>query len=219
MIPVGDATRRPVHFPSVTLLVIASNLVVFLVELYAGDPFVSRWAVVPARVASGHGWLTIVSAMFMHASWLHILGNMVFFWAFAPEIEDVMGPIRFLAFYILGGAAATLTQVFVDPASTVINLGASGAIAAVMGAFLITFPRDRIRTILLIGFFIQVTLVPAILLVGLWFIMQVFSEVGSIATSQAGGVAYMAHVGGFIFGVVAARVFETRKRRYEEGLE
>jgi len=144
---------------------------------------------------------------------------MVFFWVFGPEIEDVMGPVRYLVFYLLGGLAATFGQVVIDPTSTIPNLGASGAIAAVMGAFLITYPRDRIRTVLLFGWFARVTFVPAILLVGMWFLTQVFSEVGALAEVQTGGVAYMAHIGGFLFGMVFARLFETRERRAEEGLE
>jgi membrane associated rhomboid family serine protease len=147
---------------------------------------------------------------------VHILGNMLFLWVFGPEIEDVMGPVRYLIFYLLGGLTATLAQVVVDPASTVSNLGASGAIAAVMGAFLITYPRDRIRTVLLLGWFTRLTFIPAVVLVGFWFLTHVFSEVGALVEVQAGGVAYMAHIGGFVFGAVFARFFETRQRRMEE---
>jgi membrane associated rhomboid family serine protease len=168
---------------------------------------------------AGHNWITILTAMFMHAGWAHILGNMLFFWVFGPQIEDVMGPLRFLAFYLLGGLVATAAQILIDPTSTVPNLGASGAIAGVMGAFLITYPRDRIRTILFLFIFVQVTLIPAILLVGFWFLVQLFSEVGALAQVQGGGVAYMAHIGGFAFGALTARLFESRKRRWQQGLE
>jgi membrane associated rhomboid family serine protease len=157
--------------------------------------------------------------MSMHAGWAHILGNMLFFWVFGPEIEDVMGPLRYLVFYLLSGLVATFAQVVVSPSSTVPNLGASGAIAAVMGAFLITYPRDKIRTVFLLGFYVQVTLIPAIVLVGLWFLIQLFSEVGALAQVQSGGVAYMAHIGGFVFGAVAGRLFESRERRAAQGLE
>src|SRR5262249_31415609 len=152
--------------------------------------------------------ITILTAMFMHAGWEHILGNMLFFWVFAPAIEDVMGPVRFTTFYLLGGVAATFAQIIVDPTSTVPNLGASGAIAAVMGVFLITYPRAQIKTVLLLGWFANIRLIPAVLLVGLWFLTQVFSEVGALASVQSDGVAYMAHVGGFLFGVLAGRLFE-----------
>ena len=219
MIPLGDADRRPLRFPVVTILIIGMNALVFLLELAGGDAFINRWSLVAADVVAGRNWITILTAMFMHAGWVHILGNMLFFWVFGPEIEDVMGPLRYLIFYLLGGLAATFAQVAVDPTSTIPNLGASGAIAAVMGGFMITYPRDRIRTVLLFGWFARVTVVPAIVLVGLWFLTQVFSEVGALAQTQTGGVAYMAHVGGFVFGMIFARFFETRERRMQEGLE
>ena len=130
-----------------------------------------------------------------------------------------MGPLRYLIFYLLGGLAAAAAQIAIDPASTVPNLGASGAIAAVMGAFLLTYPRDRIRTILLFGWFARVTFIPAIILVGIWFLTQLFNEVGALVSVQQGGVAYMAHVGGFVFGMITARLFESRQRRAEQGLE
>lgn len=219
MIPLGDADRRPLRLPLITALIIGANVLVFLLELAGGDAFVNRWSLVPADIVAGRNWITILTSMFMHAGWIHIIGNMLFFWVFGPEIEDVMGPVRYLVFYLLGGLAATVAQVAIDPASTVPNLGASGAIAAVMGAFLITYPRDRIRTVLLLGWFSQVAFVPAIILVGLWFLTQVFSEVGALVQTQTGGVAYMAHVGGFAFGAIAARLFESRRRRAQQGLE
>jgi len=219
MIPLGDVDRRPLRFPLITALIIGANVLVFLLELAGGDAFINRWSLVPADIMAGRNWITILTSMFMHAGLVHILGNMVFFWVFGPEIEDVMGTVRYLVFYLLGGLAATFAQVAIDPSSTVPNLGASGAIAAVMGAFLITYPRDRIRTVLLFGWFARVTFVPAIFLVGMWFLTQVFSQVGAMVEVQTGGVAYMAHIGGFLFGMVFARLFETRERRAEEGLE
>ncbi len=218
MIPLGDASRRPLRFPIVTTLIITVNVFVFLLELAGGDAFITRWSLVPADISAGRNWITILTAMFMHAGWAHILGNMLFFWVFGPEIEDVMGGLRYLAFYLLSGVAATAAQILIAPTSTVPNLGASGAIAGVMGAFLITYPRDRIRTVLFLGWFVQVTFIPAIVLVGFWFLTQLFSEVGALAQVQSGGVAYMAHVGGFIFGAVTARIFESRQRRQQEGL-
>ena len=219
MIPLGDADRRPLRFPIVSALIVGVNVVVFLLELVGGNAFFERWALVPADIVSGRNWITILTSMFMHAGWVHILGNMAFFWAYAPEIEDVMGPIRYLIFYLLGGLAATIAQVAIAPRSTVPSVGASGAIAAVMGAFLVTFPRDRIRTLLLLGWFSRITLIPAILLVGLWFLTQLLSEVGALATTQSGGVAYMAHIGGFAFGMILGRLFETRRRRAQQGLD
>jgi membrane associated rhomboid family serine protease len=207
-IPLRDITRRPAHRPVITVLIIVANALVFLLELGGGDAFVQRWSVIPADIVAGHQWITILTAMFMHGGWMHIIGNMVFFWAFGPEIEDAMGPFRYLAFYLLSGLVASVAQIVAGPTSTVPNLGASGAIAGVMGAFLITYPRDEIRTLLVIGWFVRLTVLPAALLIGLWFLIQLFSGIGSIASVQSGGVAYMAHVGGFVFGIVAARLFE-----------
>jgi membrane associated rhomboid family serine protease len=216
MIPLGDASRRPLHFPIVTTLIIVTNAFVFLLELVGGDAFINQWSLVPADIVAGRNWITVLTAMFMHAGWLHILGNMLFLWVFGPEIEDVMGAGRYLAFYLLGGLAATVAQVVVDPTSTIPNLGASGAIAAVMGAFLVTYPRDKIRTVLLLGWFVRVTFIPALILVGFWFLTQIFSEVGALADVQSGGVAYTAHIGGCIFGAVAARAFEDPRRLSEQ---
>ncbi len=212
-IPLRDISRRPVHRPVVTISIIVINVVVFLLELAGGEPFVEQWAVIPAHIVAGQHWITILTAMFMHAGWMHIIGNMVFLWAFGPEIEDAMGPLRYLAFYLLGGIVASVAQIAAMSSSTVPNLGASGAIAAVMGAFLITYPRDKIRTLLLLGWFITVTVIPASVLIGIWFLIQLFSQVGSVVAAQSGGgVAYMAHVGGFIFGAVIAKLFEDPRR-------
>ena len=145
--------------------------------------------------------------MFMHGSWLHIIGNMVFLWAFGPAVEDLMTPRRYLTFYLLGGLAATLAQVAAAPASTVPMLGASGAIAAVMGAFVVSYPRDRIRSLLVILLYVRVTYVPAVILIGVWFLIQ-FVSLGAVARQSTGGVAYAAHVGGFIFGAIAVHIFE-----------
>jgi len=219
MIPLGDVSRRPFHFPIATVLLILLNGFAFWLELTQGNVFLARWAVIPAHISAGRAWITILTAMFLHAGWLHILSNMLFFWVFGPQIEDIMGPLSFIVFYLLGGIAATIAQVYVSPYSLIPNIGASGAIAAVMGAFLINFPRDRIRTLIFLGIFINITFIPAIILVGLWFLLQVFNGFGSLASAQSGGVAYMAHVGGFIFGILFNRLFESSRRRRLQGLD
>ena len=211
LIPLSDATRRPVHMPVVTVGIILVNVLVFVLELLYGDPFVLKWSAVPADIVSGHHWVTMLTAMFMHGSWMHIIGNMVFLWAFGPEIEDAMGPWRYLVFYIVGGIIAMGAQVAASPHSTVPNLGASGAIAAVMGVFVVTYPRDRIKSILFIFVFIKIAFVPASLLIGFWFVTQLFNA-GAVANVQTGGVAYLAHVGGFIFGALLGRLFEDPRR-------
>jgi membrane associated rhomboid family serine protease len=211
MVPLGDASRRPARVPVVTAGIIVVNVVVFVLELMRGDAFVTQWAAVPAQIVSGHHWITILTAMFMHGSWSHIIGNMIFLWAFAPEIEDAMGRGRYLVFYLVGGLVAMLAQVAASPHSMVPNLGASGAIAAVMGAFIVTYPRDQIRTLLFIFVFARIRFIPAALLIGLWFISQLF-HAGAVAQVQTGGVAYLAHIGGFVFGAATARFFEDQRR-------
>ena len=207
LIPLTDASRRPTRFPVVTAGIIALNALMFVFELAGGETFVKNWSVVPADIVAGRHWITILTAMFMHGSWSHIIGNMIFLWAFGPEVEDLMGRGRYLAFYLLGGLVAALAQVAAAPDSTVPNLGASGAIAAVMGAFLVTFPQDRIRSLLVIFVFVRVAYIPAALLIGVWGLIQ-FLSLGAISQQPTGGgVAYAAHVGGFIFGSVTARLF------------
>ena len=211
VIPLSDVSRRPRHFPLVTLFIILINGVVFVQELMRGDAFVLKWVAIPANIVAGRDWITLLTAMFMHGSWSHILGNMVFLWAFGPEIEDVMNPLRYSVFYLAGGVVAMLAQIAVSPGSTVPSLGASGAIAAVMGAFLVIYPRDRIRSLLVIFIFVRVRFIPAALLIGVWFLIQLFN-VGTVANVEVGGVAYMAHIGGMVFGIVTARLFVDARR-------
>jgi membrane associated rhomboid family serine protease len=211
LIPLGDASRRPRRFPAVTVLIILVNAYVFFLELSGGDEFVYAWAAIPRQIVHGHHWVTLFTSMFMHAGWMHIIGNMVFLWSFGPEIEDAMGHFKYLFFYLAGGLVAMMAQVLGSPYSRIPSLGASGAIAAVMGAFIITYPRDRIRTLLIIVIFIQVTYIPAALLIGFWFLLQLLNF-GLVAHVQTGGVAYLAHIGGFIFGVVFARLLEDPQR-------
>ena len=212
VIPLSDASRRPYRFPVVTACIIGVNVVVFVLELIGGDSFLNAWWLVPADVVAGRHLVTILTSMFMHGGFSHIIGNMVFLWAFGPEIEDRMGARRYLPFYLLGGLAATAAQVAADPTSTIPYLGASGAIAAVMGAFLVTYPHDRIRSILFIFIFVRTAYVPAVLLIGMWFVIQLVN-LGTIVhhPQPSGGVGYAAHVGGFIFGAVTARFFESRR--------
>jgi rhomboid family protein len=215
LIPLSDASRRPVRLPVVTAFIIVVNVFVFLLELMRGDAFVMEWSAIPAQIISGHHWITILTAMFMHGSWSHIIGNMIFLWAFGPEIEDAMGRGRYLLFYLAGGLVAMLAQILADPHSTVPNLGASGAIAAVMGGFIVTYPRDRIKAVLFLFVFVRITFIPAALLIGFWFLTQLV-HAGAVAQVQTGGVAYLAHVGGFAFGAVTARLFEGSSRIVDE---
>jgi membrane associated rhomboid family serine protease len=166
----------------------------------------------PGTISS---WETIFTAMFMHASILHIGGNMLFLWIFGNNVEDAMGSIKYLAFYLLGGIAALALQVAISPGSTVPTLGASGAIAAVLGAYIVIYPRARVLTLVLIVFFFTVIEVPAWVMLGIWFAEQAAFGAANLTnpTGGGGGVAYFAHVGGFIFGLLAVRVLATRRKR------
>jgi membrane associated rhomboid family serine protease len=205
----SDASRRTRSFPAITLAIIVVNALVFFEELVGGQAFVTKWAAIPANIVEGHAWVTIFTAMFMHGGWMHIIGNMVFLWAFGPEMEDAMGKARYLVFYLVGGVVAMLAQVAGSPTSTVPTIGASGAIAAVMGAFIVTYPRDRIKSVLWIVIYVRITFIPAFLLIGIWFLIQLFNA-GQVANVQTGGVAYLAHVGGFAFGALTARLWRRK---------
>ena len=209
VIPLSDASRRTRSWPGATALIIAVNALVFFEELAGGNAFVARWAAVPAAISTGHNWVTIFTAMFMHGGWMHIIGNMVFLWAFGPEMEDAMGHVRYVVFYLVGGVIAMLAQVAAAPTSMVPCIGASGAIAAVMGAFIVTYPRDQIKSLLIILIFVRITFIPAALLIGIWFLIQLF-HAGAVANVQTGGVAYLAHVGGFVFGAATARLWRQK---------
>jgi membrane associated rhomboid family serine protease len=157
-------------------------------------------------------WLSIVTAMFLHAGWLHLGGNMLFLWIFGDNVEDALGKLAYLAFYLLGGLAAVALQFGLAPNSAIPNVGASGAIAAVLGAYIVLYPRARILTVV---FFFLITLIelPALVVLGLWFVLQLFQGVSGLAAQVNGGVAYWAHVGGFGFGVVVALLFLRGRRR------
>jgi membrane associated rhomboid family serine protease len=203
MLPIGDdiTSRRTV--PVVTYALIAFNVLFFLVELGGGDAFINTWAFVPTRfLANPAGdFITIFTSMFMHGGWLHIGGNMLYLWIFGDNVEDRFGHFRYLAFYLTCGIVATFAQLAFSLGSDIPNLGASGAIAGVLGAYILLFPQRRVTVFVGSG----ITQMPALIVIGLWFVLQLFSGIGSIAaTSDTGGVAYMAHVGGFVAGIVLA---------------
>jgi membrane associated rhomboid family serine protease len=206
MFPIGDDDSAERTFPLVTYALIALNVLFFFVEMSGGDPFIMQWAFVPSRfVANPFGdVLTVFSSMFMHAGWLHLGGNMLYLWIFGDNVEDRFGHVKFLIFYLLCGIAATVAQMAFSLGSSVPNLGASGAIAGVLGAYILLFPGGRVRV--LMG--AQVIQVPALIVIGLWIALQLFSGIGSVASAaQTGGVAYMAHIGGFAAGFVLTFVF------------
>ncbi len=235
MFPISDENERG-HGPAyVTLAIIAINIVVFLFLQGAagpgGEQFTYGYSAVPAEITSGEDlvqpqpitvdgqtvqvpqapgpspiWLTLFTSIFMHGGWLHIGGNMLFLWIFGDNVEHRIGHLRYLVFYLVAGLIASLAQIFVQPDSVIPTLGASGAISGVLGAYLVMFPANRV-TVFVLRFLVQV---PAIVAIGMWAVLQLINGFGSIALTEetgGGGVAYMAHIGGFVAGVVAGFLF------------
>lgn len=221
MIPIRD-TQRTTHFPIMNWLIIITNVLVFLVEYYSpasfSNGFVASYALTPASINLSHPstLLPFITHMFLHGSWYHLLSNMWFLMIFGDNIEDRLGSFRYLLFYVLGGLSAALLQFVFDPASTVPTLGASGAIAAVMGAYFVLFPASRVVTFIPIFIFGGFIRLPAIVYLGIWFLMQVFSGFSSfvIGSGTAGGVAWWAHIGGFLFGMLLVRAFAKKTAPY-----
>ena len=210
MFPIGDDNSTERTVPVVTYALIALNVLFFFVELSGGDPFIQRWSVVPSRLMANPGgdFITVFTSMFMHAGWLHLGGNMLYLWIFGDNVEDRFGHAKFALFYFICGIAATIAQLAFNVGSNIPNLGASGAIAGVLGAYLILFPRGQVRVIMGRG----VVPMPALVVIGLWIVLQFISGVGSITHSaETGGVAYMAHIGGFIAGLVLTFLFGGRR--------
>jgi len=216
MFPIGDddTSRRTV--PLVTYALIALNVLFFFVENSGGDAFIVKWGFVPSRfLANPFGDVrTLFTSIFMHAGWVHLGGNMLYLWIFGDNVEDRFGHIKFTIFYLLCGLAATFAQLAFSLGSKVPNLGASGAIAGVLGAYILLFPKGKVKV--LQGQ--RVIQVPALIVIGIWIVVQLFSGIGSIAnTAQTGGVAYMAHIGGFLAGFVLTFLFRGNRRAQATG--
>jgi len=216
MIPLRS-TERVYSRTLVTVALIALNVLIFLYQETLGpgelDAFVRQWGIIPDQMR-GTGLLTLITSMFLHGGWLHLIGNMLFLWVFGRNVEDLIGSPGFLAFYLLAGVAAGVVQVMVNAYSRVPTIGASGAIAGVMGAYLIKFPRTRIVTLIFVFFFVTTAEIPAAFILLYWFAIQFFSGFGSLATINygGGGVAYFAHIGGFLIGLLLIRMFPARQR-------
>jgi membrane associated rhomboid family serine protease len=212
MIPLRD-TQRSSSPPVVTVLLIVVNAVAFFYELSL-DPFsrnhlIATYGVVPDQL----NYLSLLTSMFLHGGWMHIIGNMWFLWIFGDNVEDILGHGQYLLFYLLCGIAAGLSHVLLNPDSHVPTIGASGAIAGVMGAYFVLYPQSRVLTLIPLIIFWEIVELPAIFLLGFWFLMQLFSAgaIAATANSQSGGVAFMAHVAGFITGLVGVFVFRKRE--------
>ena len=200
MLPIGDDDSARRTTPVVTYILIVLNVLFFLVELGGGDAFITKWSFVPRHFLANPAayFLTLFTSMFMHAGWLHLGGNMLYLWIFGDNVEDRFGPVRFLVFYLICGLAATAAQLAFNLNSNVPNLGASGAITGVLGSYILLFPQSRVSV--LQGQ--RITPLPALIVIGFWFILQLFSGIGSIvgATTDTGGIAFMEHIGGFVAG-------------------
>lgn len=218
MIPLYDTVRSR-KFPFVNLILIVSNILVFLYEQQLSstqlERFIFNWALIPAHFSGNPyaAWITIFTSMFLHGSWIHLLGNMWFLYIFGDNIEARLGGIRYLIFYLLSGVAAALLQTYIQPTSQVPTIGASGAIAGVLGAYLVSFPRSRIASLVPILFIFTIVEIPAVLFLIFWFLIQIYSGLFVMQGANAANIAWWAHIGGFVFGAVMVSFF-ARKSVY-----
>lgn len=222
MIPLRDANPSRT-FPIITVALIAANIIVFIIEISQGEymsGFIVEFGLIPAKVVDDFRLMNIsfgtfipfITSMFLHGGWMHLLGNMLFLYIFGDNVEDRFGHFRFFIFYFIAGITAALTQVFMFPDSVIPMVGASGAIAGVLGAYVLMFPRARIITLIPIIFFFDIVELPAFVFLGIWFLMQVFSGVFSLGIgSDAGGVAWWAHIGGFTAGAILLPFLKTKR--------
>ena len=220
MIPLKDDNPTST-FPLFTIGIIVLNSLIFFYQQTLGEAatgFVFTYGAVPEAVSSFRmtdfpAPLTILTSMFLHGGWFHLIGNMLFLWIFGKNIEDQLGHLRFLIFYLICGVLASLAHIMVTPHSSIPMVGASGAIAGVLGAYLIRFPNARILTLIWFGFFIRLVRIPAIFFLGFWFILQLLYGLPSLALRGTGGIAFFAHIGGFIAGLLLFPFWERRLRR------
>ncbi|MEI2617895.1 MAG: rhomboid family intramembrane serine protease [Thermomicrobiales bacterium] len=231
MIPIGDDNRARRRSPVVVIALILLNAAVFIYELslqrQGSDVlghFIYSWGAVPIELLHLRDypptiplpiWVTGLTSMFIHGGWLHLLGNMLFLWVFGDNVEDNMGHARFAVFYLLSGIGAVALQMLIDPSSAQPMIGASGAISGVLAAYLVLFPRGRIRVLIWLGFFVTIISLPALIVIGFWIALQFISGLASVGpdTTQTGGIAYFAHIGGFLTGLVAVFFFRRQPRR------
>ena len=218
MIPIRDEIRTRTT-PVVNYILIAVNIIVFIIMALTpsqNEATVMQYAMVPAQVTSRLDFgdiADIFTSMFMHAGLAHIAGNMLYLWIFGDNVEDSLGHGRYLIFYLLGGVIASATHILTNPTSTIPTVGASGAIAAVLGAYLILYPGSRVLTLIPLGFYLRMTAVPAVIVLGLWFLLQFVQGLFTLgATGDVGGVAVWAHIGGFVAGLILAKLFAQRQR-------
>ena len=215
MFPISDVIPSRTT-PFITIALIALNTLAFLYELRLGDAELQRLARTAGVVPAAFSFADVLSSMFLHGGWVHFLGNMLYLWIFGDNVEDRFGHLRFLLFYLACGAVAAAAQAMAHPDSTVPMIGASGAIAGVMGAYFVLFPHSRVLAGVFIIFIIDVIEIPAVFFLGIWFLMQLFSGVGSLVDTAGGGIAFFAHIGGFAGGALCGGVARVRARRRDD---
>ncbi len=238
MIPLGDTGTPPEQrFPIVNVTIIIVNIMMFLAQLAIGDPLNNGWTLIPKEIITGHDivgpvilpdgssiqlfaaplgsvYLTLLTSMFLHGGWLHLLGNALFFWVFGRKIEDSMGSLRFLLFYLVCGLAAAGAHVLMEPTSPIPTVGASGAISGVLGAYLVLYPRVKVKMLFFFIIFFKIIPLPAWLVLIWWFAWQVIAglpDLTSVRPDVSGGVAVWAHIGGFVTGLILVKFFENRR--------
>lgn len=221
MIPIGDTNVRGARPGYVTIVLIIINVLVFLYEITLSVPELNnlfeQYAVQPSEIMQGQDFLTLLTSMFLHGGWLHLISNMLFLWVFGDNIEVTLGHFLYLVFYLAGGLAASAAHIFFNPGSTVPSLGASGAIAAVLGAYIVMFPRSQVKVLYFLGFYFGITRISALLFLGFWAITQFFTGIASLGapTAQTGGVAVWAHIGGFVLGLIVGFLLRDRAARLD----
>ena len=219
MIPLRDHNKSNT-FPFVTYILMAINIAVYLyMYFYLGDRsfdrFIETWAMQPSEIVVGASLVTLITSVFVHGGFLHLAGNMLFLNIFGDNLEDTLGHVKYLIYYLAAGLGASILQIVVDPASRIPNLGASGAIAGLMGGYLILFPKHRVDVLLPVFGWLQEASVPAYTMLFYWFVLQLFSGAGSLGAA-GGGIAYFAHVGGFVTGVILIKIFTGLRQQWRE---
>jgi membrane associated rhomboid family serine protease len=216
MIPLGDDRLHNAIKPFVTIFLIVLNVLIFIYEIQLGEEalnnFIYTYGATPAYILNGENALSLFTSMFLHGGWLHLIGNMLFLWVFGDNIEAALGHFGFLVFYVLGGLAASLAHVFFNLGSEMPSIGASGAISACLGAYIIMFPKSRVRTLIPLGFFFTTVRLSAWVFLGIWIVIQIVSSTLGAPQEEGGGVAWWAHIGGFAFGVLAGLLFRGKAR-------
>jgi membrane associated rhomboid family serine protease len=219
MMPLRDTQERH-GFPIVNIVLIAINVLVFFYEMSLGrnlEGFIRSAAFVPAEYFAPGNVVadarSVLVSMFLHGGWMHLIGNMLYLWIFGDNVEDRLGHVKYIAFYLLSGWAATLAHGYADTSSMIPSVGASGAIAGVLGAYLLLFPRARVLTLVPLGFYTQLRELPALLVLGMWFVLQLFSGVASLGGRQQAGVAWWAHIGGFVAGMILIKAMTLGRKQ------